>query len=157
MKKENKQDKLNTAPLVKGSPEEKTSRWKGKNGKYGFNLNPQNINRKGRPRSSFSVINKKFQDMGVEKLTLEHYVTTLGLLCNLTQAEIEALTEKEETPLFLKLLVAEFTDPTSRGRMIKEMLEYLFNKSQKIEIKTNMTDEERQKVINEIIEETKAL
>jgi hypothetical protein len=94
----------------------------------GFEKNPQNINKKGRPRKSFSEFNEKCKNKGVAPLSQSEYIETLSFLYQLTEEEIKELADDKEQPLALRLIIAELTDPQSRGKTLQELRDYLFHK-----------------------------
>ena len=99
-----------------------------KHNSNGFKKNPQNINKTGANRKSFGSFNKLCKDKGIEPLSQNEYVSTLSYLYQLTEEEVKILADDKEQPLALRLLIAELTDPQSRGKTLQELRDYLFHK-----------------------------
>jgi hypothetical protein len=104
----------------------------------GFQKNPQNINMSGRPRKSFASFNIKCKENGIQPLTQSDYIGTLSYLYQLTEVEIKELAEDKEQPLAIRLLVAELTDPNTRGKTLNDLRDYLFHKGI-INVKSEVT------------------
>jgi hypothetical protein len=86
------------------------------------------INKSGKNRKSFTSFNEKCKEAGIEKLNQSNYLETLSYLVSLTQIEISELANDQEQPLYLRLMIAELTDPQTRGRTIQDFRDYLFHK-----------------------------
>lgn len=94
----------------------------------GFDKNPQNINRSGANRKSFRSFNDKCKKLGIEKLTQSDYVNTLLYLANCNEQEIQELAKDTSQPLQLRLIIAELTDPNTRGKTLQDLRDYAFHK-----------------------------
>lgn len=113
----------------------------GKDNTNGFQKNPQNINRSGANRKSFSSFNLKCKEAGIEKLSKKDYLKTLSNLFQLSEDEIQIVAKDKEQPLVLRLMIAELTDPTTRGKMMKDLRDYLFSEGEnkfKVELKSDL-------------------
>jgi len=116
---------------------------KGSDNTNGFQKNPQNINKSGINRKSFSLFNKICKENGVEKLSKKEYLKSLSYLFSLNEDEIQVIAKDKEQPLALRLMIAELTDSSTRGKMLKDLRDYLFSEGEqvfKVELKTDIPD-----------------
>lgn len=95
----------------------------------GFGENPQNINRNGRPKKSFSLLNEKLKEEGYEPLSRSQLVEAYSLLFSVDEAKIQEIADDVSQPLAIRLIIAELTDQSTRGNAIKDMRDYLFGKA----------------------------
>jgi hypothetical protein len=133
----------------------KEERFGNKKNSNGFDKNPENINRSGANRKSFGSFNKLCKERGVEPLSQTEYISTLSYLYQLTEVEIKELADDKEQPLALRLLIAELTDPQSRGKTLQELRDYLFHKGiikiqQETTNKVDFTKEQIDKLIDKL-------
>lgn len=105
-------------------------------GSNGFDKNPENINRNGRPRQSFSTINKALKEMGVEPITKKQLVKTYQLIFNATEGELQELVNDPETPFAFKLIVKELSDTNTRSKALTDLRNYLFGKAPEKQVPT---------------------
>jgi hypothetical protein len=94
----------------------------------GFHKIPENINKTGTNRKSFSAFNLACKKIGVEELTEKQYIKSLSFLFSLTEEEIKKIASDKDQPLALRLMIAELTDPQTRGKTLQDFREYLFKK-----------------------------
>jgi hypothetical protein len=116
---------------------------KGSDNTNGFQKNPQNINKSGLNRKSFSLFNKICKENGVEKLSKKEYLKSLSYLFSLNEDEIQVIAKDKEQPLALRLMIAELTDSSTRGKMLKDLRDYLFSEGEqvfKVELKTDIPE-----------------
>ena len=94
----------------------------------GLDKNPQNINRKGRPKNRFTKITEELKEQGFVGVVKEEYIEFIQLLLELPEDEVAKMAEDKEVPLVIRLTIAELTDPSSRGYTIKDLRDYVFGK-----------------------------
>lgn len=92
----------------------------------GFDSRPENINRKGRPRTLISEINKKYKEEGYEAATVAEIKEAYLMLINMPLSEIIEISKKEndDHPLLYKLVAKELL-----GKRGVEMLEKLLDRA----------------------------
>lgn len=95
----------------------------------GLDKNPQNINRKGRPKNRFTKITEELKEQGFVGVVKEEYIEFIQLLLELPEEQIAKMAEDKEVPLIIRLTIAELTDPSSRGYTMKDLRDYVFGKS----------------------------
>ena len=120
----------------------------------GLKKNPQNINRKGRPKNSFSLLNDSLKAQGYEPLTKGALHEAYSLILSLDESKIIEIREDENQPFAVRLIIQELTDKNSRGKTLQDMRNYLFGTAtERIEhtsqpvfgrILTDLTDEQIQ-------------
>ena len=114
----------------------------------GFDKNPQNINRNGRPRKSFSTINADLKKQGVEPLKKAQLIEAYTLVFNSTKEELKEISENPDTPIGLNIIITQLSNKDTKDKAMNDYRDYMFGKAvQKTEIKaevnhTNMTDDE---------------
>lgn len=92
-----------------------------------FRERKDDINRSGANRKTFASFNKKCKANGLTGLTQKQYIETLSYLYELTEIEVKQLADDKDQPLALRLLIAELTDPQSRGKTLQDLRNYLFS------------------------------
>ena len=97
--------------------------------KHGFGANPQNINKKGRPRKLFRQINTNLKDKGVEEISKQDLIQAYALIFNATQEDLHELIEDPETPYVYKLIIDGLKNKRFREQALKDMRDYAFGKS----------------------------
>lgn len=103
----------------------------------GFDKNPENINKKGRPRKSFSIINAELLQKGVEPLTKSQLIEAYSLIFNATKEDLKELAKDKNTPIAMKIIIAELKSKASRARALADYRDYMFGRaSQTIGVKT---------------------
>ena len=71
----------------------------------GFDKNPQNINRKGRPKRLVGVINDELKAEGYEPVSLSNINDAAMQILNLPLKEVTKIAQKDsEYPLLYKLI-----------------------------------------------------
>lgn len=95
----------------------------------GFDKNPQNINRKGRPRKTFRTFNDRCKAEGVPVITKEEYMTTLNYLLSMTEDELKEITSDKEQSMFLKWIITDLRNVSLRCKMIQDVRDWLFGKA----------------------------
>jgi hypothetical protein len=97
-------------------------------GKGNFAKNPQNINRKGRPRKMVSGIITELKERGVEKVSPADVKEVFLMLINLEKNEIEEISEDEKQPIITKIVSKEML--SGKGfDIIEKMLDRAIGKS----------------------------
>lgn len=107
----------------------------------GFADNPQNINKNGAPRKSFTVINEQLKAKGVEVLTKSALIEAYSLIFNSTEKELKLLAKDDETPYALRLIIGELNSTRTRSKALQDYRDYCFGKAQdKVDHTTNGKD-----------------
>lgn len=107
----------------------------------GFKDNPQNINRNGRPRKSFRLINDKLKEDGIEPLKKAELIEGYSLIFNSTEDDLKSLAKDKDTPYALKIMILELNDRRARARALQDYRDYMFGKAQdKVDLTTNGKD-----------------
>jgi hypothetical protein len=70
----------------------------------GFEKNPQNINRKGRPRKLISDVNADFENNGVKEATKNDIVSCYLRLINLPVDELKQAVEDNKKPALIRIV-----------------------------------------------------
>lgn len=122
----------------------------------GFDKNPQNINRSGANRKTWSSINKELEAKGIKPVTKATYQESVTRIINMTEIEIAEMEADENTPLWMKLLLRRIQS-NGGEKIMAEQLDRIYGKA----IQTNVnieTDDikqlEDEQLENEILELT---
>lgn len=118
----------------------------------GFDSKPENINRKGRPRKTFSVVNEQLSDKGFSGIDREQYAELLARIMNATEAEIKALAKSPSTPYVLRIILMELNDPKRRHHVVTDMRDFVFGKPQQTIQHTAKPEQARVLTLEEIDE-----
>lgn len=95
----------------------------------GFASNPQNINRKGRPRKSFHRINEVLKEKGIERIEKKELIEFYTLIFNATEEELKRIAEDKNTPLVVKIILLELKDKKTRSSALRDMRDYMFGQA----------------------------
>lgn len=98
-------------------------------GSNGFDKNPQNINRNGRPRKSFASINKSLKAKGIKPISKNQLIKAYLLIFNATEEELKELVIDPETPFAFKLVIQELSAPRTRSKALNDLRNYVFGKA----------------------------
>lgn len=110
--------------------------FKNKNNVNGLAQNPQNINRKGRPKKGFAHVNSVLQEKGYEKITRKDYSDFVSYMMNCSEDDLKRLHADKSLPLYLRLLINEMRDPKTRSLVIRDLRDFIFGKAvENIEVK----------------------
>lgn len=91
----------------------------------GFDKNPQNINRKGRPKKLVGVVNDELKAKGYEPVSLSNINDAAMQILNLPLKEVTKIAQKDSNyPLLYKLICKELL-----GKGAQNMLEKLMDRS----------------------------
>lgn len=96
----------------------------------GFDNRKENINRKGRPRKSFSTVNDALKKNGVTPITKAELLEAYSLIFNATENEISNITKDKDVPVVLKYIIAELKNTKTRSRALIDYRDYLFGRSE---------------------------
>lgn len=95
----------------------------------GFDKNPQNINRNGAPRKSFSLINKELKDKGIKQLRKDELIEAYSLIFNSTEKDLKEIKENSETPYAFKIIIEGLSNKKTREKAIADYRDYMFGKA----------------------------
>lgn len=98
----------------------------------GFDKNPQNINRTGANRKSFSKINEALKKKGIAAIKKSELIEFYTLIFNATEDELKKLAQDKKQPMALRLILMEFNDKRTRSQAIRDFRDYMFGKADEI-------------------------
>ena len=106
-----------------------------KDGK-GFDVNPENINRKGRPRKLVAIINKQLKEDGYGLVTKTQIIDAYQTLINLPLSEIRKIsTDKTDAYPILFVLVAKGLLDNKGSEYLEKLLDRIIGRpTQSVEI-----------------------
>lgn len=120
--------------------------FKGKANTNGFGKNPQNINRKGRPKKGFAHVNQLLQEKGYEPVSKKEYSEFVAYMINCTEDDLKKLYLDKSLPLYLRLMIEEMRNPKTRSLVIRDLRDFIFGKAvESVEVKQKarvLTNEE---------------
>ena len=73
----------------------------------GFDKNPQNINRHGRPRRLVSLIIYELKEQGIESVKPNQIIDVFEMLFNLESKEIAEIANNDKNPYFIRRVAKE--------------------------------------------------
>ena len=103
----------------------------------GFESRPQDINKGGRPKKSFSTINDELKASGVEPLKKGALIEAYELIFNSSEKQLEKIAKDRETPYGLKLIIKELNTAKTRSAALKDYRDWTFGRateSKKVEM-----------------------
>ncbi|MGR3218478.1 MAG: hypothetical protein ACUZ8H_01490 [Candidatus Anammoxibacter sp.] len=98
-------------------------------GTEGFDKNPQNINRKGRPRKSFSTINEAMKKDGIEPLTKSQLIEAYSLVFNSTQEDLKKLRKDKDTPYAMRIIIDQLNKTSTKIKALNDYRDYMFGRA----------------------------
>lgn len=72
----------------------------------GFDANPQNINRAGRPRKQLSIILSEVQELGYKRPSDSEIVEICWLMLSLSEDELKRIESWDEFPMVMKIIAS---------------------------------------------------
>lgn len=105
----------------------KTTGWRGPVGSnkgVGFDANPENINKEGRPRKAFSSFNAELDKAGIEAVNKTNFREALLRMFNLTEDELTDVSNDEEQTQALRIMANELLQPKTRARYLAEVRDW---------------------------------
>nr|CAH1137805.1 hypothetical protein EAVNVH72_02754 [Elizabethkingia anophelis] len=94
----------------------------------GFANNPQNINRKGRPRKTFNSINEYLSKKGMPIVSKSEFTELFSRIMNATEDEIRALAKAKTTPYALRIILTEL-GTKNRAQMVRDIRDFIFGQA----------------------------
>jgi hypothetical protein len=70
----------------------------------GFDKNPQNINRNGRPKKLISTVNNELEKKGIKEATTNEIKSCYLRLINLEVEELQKMIEDKEQPVLIRVV-----------------------------------------------------
>ena len=94
----------------------------------GFDKNPQNINRKGRPRVMISHVLHEMKQQGIEQVTKAQIVGLFESLLNCTEHDLNKYLNDKEQPMLNRIVIKAMLD--KRGfEIIEKILDRVHGKA----------------------------
>lgn len=107
-------------------------------GKDGFGKNPQNINRKGRPKKSFRLFTEKMESEGVEPLSKSQLINAYRIIFNCNEDELREIAKDKDQPYALRLIIQELNDKRLRAKAMQDYREFCFREAENTQIIYNV-------------------
>ena len=101
----------------------------GKDNTNGFQEHPENINKTGANRKSFSSFNRRWKSEGVEVVSKKEYYNTVGFIMNLTDGELKSEALDEQNPAWIRWLLLDIQKPANRSKIMQDYRDWLFGKA----------------------------
>lgn len=93
---------------------------------HGFNKNPENINRNGRPKALRNVIKDIFiEEFNVQLSSSQANDMIMSMLC-MTEKQVSDLGQRDDVPFWLKMISKKMEKDMSRGSI--HLMEVLFDR-----------------------------
>lgn len=113
----------------------------------------QSGNPKGRPRKTWKSFNSSMKEKGLEPLDRASYFDALQLIMSMTQEELTEISKDTEQPMFLRWLIADFSNKKIRARMMQDYRDWMFGRASQ-SVTVDVSDgSEPPKSLNELINE----
>ena len=129
----------------------------------GFDANPQNINRWGRPRKQLSIILSEVQELGYKRPSDSEIVEICWLMLSLSEDELKRIERGDEFPMIMKILASRLL--SNRGfETVEKILDRIYGKTILkwtldedkiinivIQDHAELTEEQEMKIVNEYL------
>jgi len=110
----------------------------------GFDKNPENINRNGRPRKTINSVNKELEDQGIKPTTANEIKDIYLRLVNMEMTELKALVEETKQPALIRIVGKKILSDKGFD-IIEKMLDRSLGKpNQSVEI--GLTEDARKEI-----------
>jgi len=96
----------------------------------GFQSNPQNINKSGANRKSWSGFNLKCKEKGVEPLTKASYFEAVTYLMALSKDELQEEYKDDKNPAWMCWLINSLMDIKTRDKVMQDYRDWAFGRAQ---------------------------
>lgn len=123
----------------------------------GFDKNPQNINRYGANRKTYTSLINSIKEKGFVAPSKSEYYNMIGLLLVMNEAEMKDFLQNKDNPQWLRWLIADLSNAKTRQKMQSDYRDWLFGKAEQIIENKNtslqiVVDEETKKILDQINE-----
>lgn len=95
----------------------------------GFVQNPENINRKGRPKRLFTQHTEDLKALGYEVPSKNEYYDLIGLLLVMTEDDLNEFESDKDRPLWIRYTITDFKDDKKRQSLMSDLRDWLFGKA----------------------------
>jgi len=95
----------------------------------GFDKNPQNINKEGRPKKSFALFNEKMKSEGVVPLSRSQLIEAYGIIFNSSEEKLRSIASDAEQPYALRIIIMEMNDKKTKAKALADYRDYMFGKA----------------------------
>lgn len=95
----------------------------------GFDKNPQNINKNGRPRKSFASINAELKAKGIMPLSKTDLIDAYATIFNADEETLKKIAKDDKTPYAMKIIILELNDKKTRAKAMQDYRDYSFGKA----------------------------
>ncbi len=103
-----------------------------------FKNNPQNINKKWRPKKGLAFINNQLKEKGYNTVTKQDLQSIFLYLLNLDEATLIKLKKNKESPFILKILIKSLLDEKRAFEVVEKLLDRsIWKAPQNVENKIN--------------------
>lgn len=103
--------------------------FKGKRNTNGFDKNPQNISRKGRPKRGFTQVNEVLKNKGYTEIGKQDYLDFLKLMMNTHEEDLKKLAADQAVPMYMRLMISELKNNHARSAFMKDIRDFAFGKA----------------------------
>lgn len=116
----------------------------------GFDKNPQNINRNGRPRKQLSIILSEVQELGYKRPSDSEIVEICWLMLSLSEDELKRIRDCDEFPMIMKIVASRLLSNRD-FETVEKILDRIYGKTI---MKWNLDED---KIINIVIQDNPPL
>jgi hypothetical protein len=112
----------------------------GRGGRINILEKGETANPNGRPKNTYTSLNKTLVKEGYEPLTKAAFMEAYSLLFALDEQRILEIAEDATQPLALRLIIKEIVEPKTSGRAIQNIRDFLFgNRIEKSETNASIS------------------
>lgn len=98
-------------------------------GKGNFSKNPENINRKGRPKKNYQEHIDDIKSKGYIAPTRSEYFEMVSLLLSMTESDLQEFAENEERPYWIRCMVVDMNNKNTRQRFMEDLRDWIYGKA----------------------------
>jgi hypothetical protein len=96
----------------------------------GFDKNPENINRNGRPPKLYSDCIKELKTKGFKPPSKSEYFEMVGMLIVLTESELIEFQKNKQNPLWLRLIITDLNNKNTRQKLMTDYRDWIYGKAE---------------------------
>lgn len=97
---------------------------------HGFDVNPQNINRKGQPKKTYRRHIDDIKAKGYEAPNKPEFYEMIGLLLSMNESDLKEFASDKERPYWIRCIVVDLNDKKNRQRMMADYRDWLYGKAE---------------------------
>ncbi len=107
-----------------------------KQGTNAFDKNPQNINRKGRPKKNYNALNEQLKKLGYKVPARDEYYDAIGYLIVISEEDRDRMMDDKDNPVWIRDTIRDLKSKVVGSKIRSEYRDWMYGKAEQ---KTDLT------------------